>query len=229
MEILVLLSGGLDSTTVAGLAVQELGSEHVGAISFQYGQKHGVELQAARDVALQLRLKEHWVQDITGVFAQAHSALVGQMTPMPEQTYEALRAMQGPSPTYVPLRNSVLMTIAGAYALIHGYDELWVGVHADDALNDAYPDCRMDAVGAIAAGMHIGSYYQLRVRAPLQYMTKADVVRTGMRVQAPLEHTWSCYEGVETPCGRCPTCVAREQAFREVGVLDASRWTKRSV
>lgn len=222
--IMVLLSGGMDSATVATLAAHQ--AEQVGAISFRYGQKHEQELVHARDVAQALRITDHTVLDLTPVFAGASSALLESQRALPNETYAEIRQHEGPSPTYVPLRNSVLMTVAGSYALSHGYTELWIGVHADDTHHDAYPDCRADAVGAIAAGMHIGSYYALKVLAPLQYLTKAQVVRLALDEGAPLELTRSCYAASELACGTCPTCRERLHAFDVNGVPDPVRYLK---
>lgn len=222
--ILVLLSGGLDSTTVAALAKDA--ATRVGGISFDYGQKHREELKHAAQVAAALHLAEHVTLDLTAVFSGTDSALLDRTASLPQATYAAIRQHQGPSPTYVPLRNSVLMTVAGSYALIHDYDALWLGVHADDAHHDAYPDCRPDAIGAIAAGMHIGSYYKLRVAAPLQYHTKAEVVKVGLEVGAPLELTRSCYAEAALSCGTCPTCRERLHAFAENGVPDPIRYAR---
>lgn len=220
MSCLVLLSGGMDSATCAALAIKEYGADNVGALGFYYGQRHTVENISAQHVAEALGIRAIEFVDLRSIFAGAGSVLIGSDRMMPHQSYEELRAEQGPSPTYVPIRNAVFMTIASAKALIGGYSTVYIGVHADDSRHDAYPDCRSDAIGAIAAGIHIGSYYEVQVKAPLQYMTKADIARTGHELGVPFNLTLSCYEGTVPACGTCPTCVSRLEAFRQAGLVD---------
>lgn len=225
-KVLVLLSGGLDSTTVAALAVDRMGKENVGAISIIYGQKHVQEIESAYKVSAYLGIESHFIHDLTPIFkgGEGTSALLIGGKSIPHLTYEELGKQEGPSPTYVPLRNPVMITIASAIALIHGYNEVWVGVHADDAARDAYPDCRTDVIGALGAALFIGSYSKIRLRAPIGENSKSGVVKLGVELGAPLHLTYSCYQGGEVHCGQCPTCVSRKWAFTAAGVKDPTEY-----
>lgn len=222
MKAVVLLSGGLDSTVVATQVVELYGPENVGALTMFYGQKHAVELEAAQAVAAYLDLEHHESLDLAPIFADAGktSTLVEGGAAIPHLTYEELEASEGPSPTYVPLRNPVFVTVAASRAMQLGAEELWLGVHGEDAARDAYPDCRADCIGALASALWIGSYGAMKVHAPLNYDTKADVVRKGLKLGAPLHLTHSCYEGAEPACGLCPTCLGRIAAFEANGAVD---------
>jgi 7-cyano-7-deazaguanine synthase len=222
MKAAVLLSGGLDSTVAATQAAAVHGASEVVAVHMQYGQKHKVERESAEQVAEWLGLGAFEVVDARFVFAggAAHSTLLDGGADVPELTYEQLEESEGPSATYVPLRNPVFVTIAAAKAMIAGAGELWLGVHAEDAARDAYPDCRADCIGALGAALYIGSYHAMRVVAPLAEFTKADVVCKGIDLGAPLHLTHSCYNGARPACGKCPTCMGRLAAFTANGVTD---------
>ncbi len=213
-KIAVLLSGGLDSTTVLARAIDAVGEENVGAITLRYGQKHSVELEQAKKIVEYYGVKYHKIMDLTSVFAGTDSTLINVDNPVPSTTYEELSKMTGPSATYVPLRNPVFITVAASMAMIGGHDELHIGVHAEDALNDAYPDCRSDVIGALGAALHIGSYYKMKLLAPFNHFTKADVVLAGLELGVPYEYTHSCYNGQRPACGVCPTCIGRIEAFK---------------
>lgn len=222
MKAVVLLSGGLDSTVVAAEAVRLHGAKNVGAITMLYGQKHAIELEAARQVAEWMRLASHDVFDLKPIFDRAgeSSTLVEGGAAIPHLTYEELEQSEGPSATYVPLRNPVFIAVAASRAMQLGAEELWVGVHGEDAARDAYPDCRADCIGALASSLFIGSYGAMRLYAPLNYLTKAEVVRKGDALGAPFVLTHSCYEGSRPACGKCPTCLGRLAAFESNGLKD---------
>ena len=222
MKAVVLLSGGLDSTVVATQVAGMYGRENVGALTMYYGQKHAVERDAADAVAAYLGLAFHEHLDLRPIFADAaaSSTLVEGGAPVPLLTYEELEQSEGPSATYVPLRNPVFITVAASRAMQLGAEELWLGVHGEDAARDAYPDCRADCIGALASALFIGTYSQMRLYAPLNYDTKADVVRKGLALGAPLSLTHSCYEGADPACGKCPTCLGRLAAFAANHALD---------
>lgn len=219
-RILVLLSGGLDSTTVLTSAISDVGTNNVGAITLTYGQKHLIEVQAAKDVVKYFGIKEHVIKDLTEIFEGTDSTLISAEHAIPETTYEELEKAEGPSLTYVPLRNPVFITVAASMAMIRRYDQLHIGVHAEDARHDAYPDCRSDVIGALGAALHIGSYYRVKLLAPLNHMTKSQVVAQGRRLGAPYHLTHSCYKGERPACGKCPTCIGRLEAFRLNGLID---------
>lgn len=221
-KALVLLSGGLDSTVVATMATKLYGNENVGALNVFYGQKHKRELVAFDLVCDRLGISDRFKLDLSEVFRGADCALMASSKEqVPDASYEELHeGGRIVSPTYVPVRNLVFITSAASFAMSLGYKEVWLGVHAEDAANDAYPDCRADVIGAIAAAVHIGSYYDMKVVAPLLNFTKADVVRKGTAYHAPLQVTWSCYKDGKIPCGICPTCRSRAQAHFITGAID---------
>ncbi|HBB71549.1 MAG TPA: 7-cyano-7-deazaguanine synthase QueC [Ruminococcus sp.] len=222
MKALVLFSGGLDSTTCLALAIEKYGADEVLALSVSYGQKHTKELEAARAVA------EHYgvaVQtlDLAEIFADSDCSLLkGSSEEIPRESYsEQLKNTGGkPVSTYVPFRNGLFLSSAASIALSHGCEVIYYGAHADDAAGNAYPDCSSDFNDAINRAIWLGSGKQLRVEAPFVGKTKADVVAEGLRLGAPYELTWSCYEGGERPCGQCGTCLDRAAAFAANGITD---------
>ena len=223
MKILVLSSGGVDSTTCLGLAVKEAGAEHVISLSVYYGQKHDKELSAARAVAAYYGVA-HQELDLAAIFAGSNCSLLKQSTEdIPKESYaDQLNKTDGQSPvsTYVPFRNGLFLSCAASVALSHGCEKILYGAHADDAAGAAYPDCSIQFVEAMNRSILEGTGGQLRLEAPFVSVTKAEVVRTGLAIGVPYELTWSCYEGGETPCCRCGTCIDRMEAFRKNGITD---------
>jgi 7-cyano-7-deazaguanine synthase len=199
---LAVLSGGLDST--CALAV--LGAD--AAISFDYGQRHRRELDAAAAVAAHYRIP-HTVVDLAGMFT-GPSALTDPGTVMPEGRYDD----PGMAATVVPGRN--LLFAAAAVARTTAGDMVVVGVHAGD--HPVYPDCRPEfwtALDGLAAAA-----YGVRIAAPFLHLSKADVLAAGLAAGAPVDLTWSCYQGGDQHCGRCGTCVERRESFYLAGIPD---------
>ena len=219
VDAVVLLSGGLDSLTCAGIAAQKHRPSRVLALSLYYGQKHEKELRAAEAISEALGLQYSSRQLPVDVFRGAGSALVDPIE-MPEATYEELQQQQGPGTAYVPFRNANLLSVATAIALTVGAEEVYFGAHATDAHNWAYPDCTPEFVGAMANAIYVGTYHKVRLVTPLLHLTKAEVVRKAAELKLPLHLTWSCYNGREKQCGKCPTCLERINAFRANGLVD---------
>lgn len=222
MKAMVLASGGIDSTTCLGMAVERYGREQVVALSVSYGQKHDKELQASRAVAEYYGV-EYLSLDLAKIFAYSDCSLLkhsGQE--IPEEDYgEQLKKMEGrPVSTYVPFRNGLFLSSAASLALSKGCGVIYYGAHGDDAAGNAYPDCSMEFHRAISDAIFIGSGEQLKVEAPFVGLAKWEVVKRGLELQVPYHLTWSCYEGRERPCGVCGTCIDREKAFRINGVED---------
>jgi 7-cyano-7-deazaguanine synthase len=223
----VLLSGGLDSTSVLAKAVHS--NDRVRAVSIDYGQRHRRELESARQVS-QFYSVPHEVIPVS----IPRSMLTDRSIPVPHVSYSEIT---GVSPTYVPFRNGLMLsTLTSLIAGRHldptqegspdfGHDALiYWGAHADDAAGDAYPDCTVEFIGAMACAISIGTYRRVRMLAPFATMAKHEIVSEAHRLGAPLHLSWSCYEGGERHCGLCATCLARKEAFRLAEVTDPTEY-----
>lgn len=222
MKALVLFSGGVDSTTCLALAIEKYGADQVMALSVYYGQKHSRELEAAEKIAARYGVK-HQTLDLALIFEGSDCSLLkGSGAEIPKESYaEQLSRTDGaPVSTYVPFRNGLFLASAASIALSNGCTEIYYGAHSDDAAGNAYPDCSADFNEAIGRAVYLGSGGVLEVKAPFVGMTKAQVVREGLRLGVPYELTWSCYEGKDKPCGVCGTCRDRRAAFEANGVAD---------
>lgn len=208
----VILSGGLDSTVT--LATALLKSPDVRAVTINYGQRHVRELDHARAVASHYGVPLE-VLDLRGLLHG--SALLGEV-PVPRQEYEP----ESMGKTVVHGRN--LLFASSAIARASAGDSVWVGVHGGD--HHLYPDCRPDFWHPMAE--LVAAAYQVDVRTPLLYSSKGEVVRQGVALEAPLELTWSCYEGGEKHCGQCGTCVERRAAFAWAGEEDLTIYAETS-
>lgn len=215
-NVVVLLSGGLDSTTCLADILRGHSPENVLALSVQYGQVHKKELDAARRIAAYYDVS-HLVVNLDQVFQFSDSPLIASArTAIPGTSYaEQLQELggEGTVPTYVPFRNGVMLSVAGALALSIGAHFLVYGAHADDSVGRAYPDCSPRFVEAMGDSLFEGSGGKLHLMAPILNLSKADVVRLGLDLDAPYELTWSCYTGESRPCGVCGTCRDRAAAF----------------
>lgn len=222
----VLLSGGADSTTCLYLAKEQF--EDVRAVSIDYGQRHKKELDYAKRSCEQLGVPHH-VLNLHDVIPQ--TMLTNKAAPVPHTSYDQLK---GVSPTYVPFRNGLMMSLLTSY--VHGMminegrdrdgieHAIFMGAHAEDAKNWAYPDCTPEFLGAMANAIFIGTYQRVRLHTPLQWSPKKDIILLGDSLGVNWEYTWSCYKGEELHCGKCPTCLARKQAFDEAEVLDPTSY-----
>jgi 7-cyano-7-deazaguanine synthase len=223
----VLLSGGLDSTTALAQAIAD-GAKAVTCVSVQYGSKHNTrEARAARDVVQYYSHSVFVDLEIVNmpsrIFQSGKSALMNEID-MPHQTYKELMEGEGPSPTVVPFRNANLISIATAIAIRDEAPYVYAGMHAEDAHNWSYPDCTPEFLGAMANAVYVGSYHAVRLVFPFIWMGKDDIVTRAMSMSVPLDLTYSCYEGHEYHCGQCPTCVERKEAFRSAGVEDPTEY-----
>lgn len=222
MKAMVLLSGGIDSATCLGMAVERYGKENVTALSIFYGQKHEKEITASEKLAEYYGV-EQLKLDLTKIFQYSNCSLLQHSNQeIPEEAYaEQLKKTEGkPVSTYVPFRNGLFLSSAASLALSKGCSVLYYGAHADDAAGNAYPDCSSAFHNAISDAIYIGSGNQLTVEAPFVAMSKAEVVKKGLELKVPYELTWSCYEGKEQPCMVCGTCIDRAEAFRLNGIAD---------
>lgn len=219
----VLLSGGLDSATVAAIAKAE--GYQVTALSFDYGQRHRVELVAAAAVARSLQLHDHRTISLD-LRAIGGSALTSTAIPVPKD------ALAGPDvipSTYVPARNTVFLALALGMAEVIGAFDLFFGANALDY--SGYPDCRAPFVEAFEALANVATKAgtegtgRFRVHAPLLHLTKADIIRRAVALGVDLGLTRSCYDPTgDLACGRCDSCTLRRRGFAEAGVPDPTRY-----
>ena len=222
----VLLSGGLDSTTLLAHAIQEGFEAH--ALTFRYGQRHVAELEAAAHVARTLGATEHRTITIDlGGFGG--SALTDASIAVPKDRDHASMSTGIPV-TYVPARNTVFLSFALAWAEVLEARDLFIGVNALDY--SGYPDCRSEFIRAfetmarLATRMGTEGGAPLTVHTPLIAMTKADIVRHGLALGVDFSATVSCYEAAASgaACGRCDACQLRRKGFVEAGVPDPTRY-----
>ena len=226
MKALVLVSGGLDSTTCLALAVKEYGHENVVGLSIFYGQRHDKEIKASIDVCKYYNVK-HLFLDLAKIFQYSDCSLLkGSIKDIPLESYkEQLEETNGsPVSTYVPFRNGLFLSSASSIALSLGCDEIYYGAHKDDAAGNAYPDCSKEFNDAIGKAIYLGSGNMLKVTGPFVNMNKADIVKLGLDLGVPFELTWSCYSGKDKACGKCGTCIDRLNAFKINGIKDPIKY-----
>lgn len=225
MKALVLSSGGVDSTTCIGIAIDKLGKENVSTVSVFYGQKHAKELECANKVAKFYGVK-HYELDLSSIMKYSNCPLLkGSTEKIKHESYaeQIEENGEGMVSTYVPFRNGLMLSSVATLAMsIYPNEEveIYLGAHADDSAGRAYADCSEEFTDAMKEAIYIGTYEKVIVKAPLVNMTKADVVKTGLKLKVPYELTWSCYEGGEKQCGTCGTCIDRKNAFKQNGVKD---------
>ncbi len=222
MKALVLFSGGLDSTTCLAIAVSKYGNKNVTALSISYGQKHYREIEAAEKIAKYYNVEKIDL-DLSLIFRFSDCSLLGNSDEkIPHVSYAEQLKNTGGSPvsTYVPFRNGLFLSSAAAIAISKNCGVIYYGAHSDDAAGNAYPDCSQEFNTEINTAIYEGSGKQIKIEAPLIGMTKAEVVKKGLELKAPYEMTWSCYEGGDTPCGECGTCIDRKKAFELNGIDD---------
>lgn len=222
MKVLVLFSGGIDSTTCLGLAISKYGKENVIALSITHGQKHTKEIEAANAIVQYYGIEKIDL-DLSLIFRFSDCSLLkGSDEDIPHESYaQQLEKTNGsPVSTYVPFRNGLFISSAAAIALSRKCSVIYYGAHADDAAGNAYPDCSSVFNNAMNTAVYEGSGKQLKIEAPFVNMTKADVVKIGLELKVPYELTWSCYEGGDKPCGQCGTCIDRAKAFELNGIND---------
>jgi 7-cyano-7-deazaguanine synthase len=208
----LLLSGGLDSSTLAGWVRERYGSDDARAVTFLYGQKHSVEVEAAASIAGHYDLG-HDVLELPRIQG---SALTDADRELP--LGRDLRLVSGIAPSYVPARNLLFIATLASLADAHGPAQLWLGVHRDD--HTGYPDCRPEFVAAADEAVRLGTQYGLRVSAPFVNWSKHEVLLWGLAHRVPYDLTHSCYQGSRPACGVCDTCQARLGAFAQAGAVD---------
>jgi 7-cyano-7-deazaguanine synthase len=216
-KALVVLSGGQDSTTCLYWALREFGAANVEAVTFDYGQRHRVELDCARKIA-QLAGVRQTVLPIDTFAAIGGNALTDDsIAPEEGARDDADTALPN---TFVPGRNLVFLSFAAALAYTRGIEHVVTGVAQTDY--SGYPDCRENTLKALELALRLGMDSRVTLHTPLMFMSKADTVRLAQDVGAMDAMAWShtCYNGEVPPCGRCASCELRAKGFAEAGVAD---------
>ena len=231
-----LLSGGLDSTTVTQYALDRV--DHMTALTFHYGQTHSKEVDCAQQIAEMMGIK-HKLLDISFLSEVAwYSALTSpDQFPMPTDRSEDEIGFGIPI-TYVPLRNTIFLSLSAAFLeseVLHAIEveglnpsdvEAYLYLVPNAIDYSGYPDCRPEYYEKITQALEYGSKLwtqydiPIRVETPIIELSKAEIAEMGLRINAPLEYTWSCYQGGEIPCGGCDSCILRAKGFEEAGVSD---------
>ncbi|CDX02140.1 7-cyano-7-deazaguanine synthase [Desulfitobacterium hafniense] len=212
-KAVVLLSGGLDSTTCMSVA-HKAGYE-LYPLSFDYGQRHQRELEAAKAVAQYYKVKEHRLIKIEHV---GGSALTDASIQVPDYTEDGQIPV-----TYVPARNILFLSYALGYGEVMGAEAIFIGISSVDY--SGYPDCRPEFLQAFQKVVDVGtkagvSGQTIAIKAPLLYLSKGETIQLAAENGAPLHHTTSCYRGGEKACGTCDSCTLRLKGFAEAGIKD---------
>lgn len=212
MNVAVLLSGGLDSTTALHWAHRR--HRVLCALSFDYGSNHSArELACARWQAEQLGVPYHEI-DLRCVSAHLESALLSGAEAIPTADYAEENLKQ----TVVPFRNGIFLSIAAGIAESKGAEAIVIAAHGGD--HDLYPDCREDFMAAMAKAISLGTYARLQILRPFITNSKAEITSIGAELGVDFAHTYSCYCGGEHHCGQCATCRERRESFAAAGISD---------
>ena len=220
-KAVVLLSGGVDSTTVLAIARNEGFDAY--AMSFRYGQRHQIEVEKARDIAASMGVAKHIVVEID-LRAFGGSALTGDIEVPKDRPVAEMS--QGIPLTYVPARNTIFLSYALAWAEVLGASDIFIGVNSLDY--SGYPDCRPEYIEAyermanLATKAGVEGSQQLKIHSPLIRMTKAQIINTGLELGVDYALTSSCYDPGPNgePCRRCDACILRSKGFAELGKVD---------
>jgi 7-cyano-7-deazaguanine synthase len=225
-KAVLLLSGGLDSTTLLAKAISD--GYDVWALTFRYGQRHATEIDAARRIASRSEVRGHVVVDID-LRTFGGSALTSDIAVPKDRPVSASRD-DGIPITYVPARNTIFLSFALAWAEVLGAGDIFIGVNALDY--SGYPDCRPEYIAAfermanLATRGGVEGTNVVRIRTPLIDLTKAGIIRLGLSLGVEYEQTQSCYDPAPdgAACGHCDACQLRLKGFAEAGVTDPARY-----
>jgi 7-cyano-7-deazaguanine synthase len=220
-KAVILLSGGLDSTTALYLAKSQ--GYEVYSMCFDYGQRHDKELQCAKNVAEKAGVKEHILVK-TNMGAWGGSALTDKNIEIPEGDENR----KDIPITYVPARNMIFLAYAASYAEVVGAQDIFIGVSQVDF--SGYVDCRQEFIESMENAINQGTVCavvqgkKIKVQAPFMYMTKTEEVELGRSLGVDYSDTWTCYNGDELACGTCDSCLLRIKAFKEAGFEDPLKY-----
>lgn len=221
MKATAIISGGMDSATLAYYLKSTGQYTELEFVSFDYGQRHKRELECAKTIAASLSAK-HQVIDITGIGALLKGSALTDDIEVPHGHYEA----ENMRLTVVPNRNAIMLSIAYGIACVNDSAVLACGVHAGD--HHIYPDCRPQFIDALNEALRLGTDGHrddgLKVTAPFVDITKTDICKLGSSLNVPFEDTWTCYEGGDVHCGMCGACQERREAFSDSGTPDPTQY-----
>jgi len=217
-KALVLFSGGLDSTTALYWALDR--SENVIALTFDYGQRHGIEIKSAEKITRMIGMQHEIMKiDLTQVGGSSLTDLAVPLDEFPDVS----AIPDGIPATYVPFRNGIFLSLAAACADVQECDAIVCGFHTLDSPN--YPDTREGFVRAMEAAIFQGtrsgeSGKKIDILSPFSGLKKSEIIKLGLELDADYSYSLSCYAGAEIPCQRCSSCLLREQAWEEIGIKD---------
>ena len=220
MKTVIILSGGMDSTTLLydEVAKCKNNGNEVAAVSFHYGQRHNKELTFASDTCSKLNVPWKLIDLSTLRDFLSGSALTSDDVDVPEGHYAA----DNMKATVVPNRNMIMLAVATGYAISVDANAVSYAAHAGD--HAIYPDCRKEFADALGAAIALCDWKEIQLRRPYVGIDKAEIVRVGAALGVPYEETWSCYKGSDMHCGVCGTCVERREAFDLAGVEDPTAY-----
>jgi 7-cyano-7-deazaguanine synthase len=214
-KVVLILSGGMDSTTLLYDLVEQ--GKEVHPLSFYYGQKHNREIGCAvwhcKQLDLQWKgINIDWLGQLGG------SALTDNKQAVPEGHYAAENMKQ----TVVPNRNMIFLSIATAYAISKNIRYVYYGAHSGD--HEIYPDCRPEFVKYMRQAVKCADWKKVKLEAPYLFIDKGDILKKGLVLNVPYEHTQTCYKGGEAACGKCGSCSERLEAFAKNGAKDPAKY-----
>jgi len=225
-KVILLLSGGLDSATTAAMAKKE--GCLITALSFDYGQRHGIELEAAKKVARHLNLYKHMILNID--MSQIGGSALTDSIDVPKQR-SAEQIKEGIPVTYVPARNTIFLSYALAVAEVEKASSIYIGANSLDY--SGYPDCRPEFIEAFEKLANLATKagvegLKIQIKAPLIELSKSEIIKRGSELGLDYSLTFSCYDPVRESlaCGQCDSCILRMKGFAEAGLSDPTHYSQ---
>lgn len=224
MKVVVIFSGGIDSSVCLAEAIDKYGYKNVCCLGFNYGQKNIKELESAKKIADYYKVNLDII-DISNLFIYSNSSMLNSSNrEIPKISYdeqvEELNKDEDVS-TNVPFRNGLLLSIATSYAISKNIKIVYYGIHMEAGVAySLYPDCSKEFNKAINEAIYVGSGKKVVIEAPLVNLSKREIINIGKCLKVPFELTWTCYEDGDKPCLECTACRDRILAFKENGMVD---------
>jgi len=226
-KAIILLSGGIDSTTAMAIAKSK--GKEIYSLSFRYGQRHSIELEASKKIAQSLKAKEHKIIDID-LRQFGASALTDEIDVPKHESVEEIEKQKEIPITYVPARNTIFLSYALGWAEVLKANSIYIGVTAVDY--SGYPDCRPEFIEAfekmanLATKTGVTKEAVLKIETPLINLSKAQIIQTGIKLGVDYSITISCYDPdlKGRSCGRCDSCLHRIKGFKEAGIKDPTTY-----